>query len=57
MKAEERNERQEEAHRQMVEWYNDSDCEWRGPRAAFDFSKPIVVFPQEPQVQLIVGNK
>ena len=41
----------------MVEGRGDLDCEWRGPGAAFDFSKPIVIFPQEPQGQPTVGNK
>ena len=44
-------------HREVLEREVESDNKRVGPRASLDMSQPIIFSLQEPQVQLIVGNK
>ena len=44
-------------HREVLEREVESDDKRVGPRASLDMSQPIIFSLQEPQVQLIVGNK
>ena len=43
--------------REVLEREVESDDKRVGPRASLDMSQPIIFSLQEPQVQLIVGNK
>lgn len=57
MEVEKKRSERGEAPKKMVEWCDDSDDEWRGPRSSLNFSKPIVISPQESQIQLTEKNK